>query len=144
MSFGLGILKPDCLKRGLEAEVYRMITSTGLRIIFKKRMLLNIQQLWGLYGKWSNEEFYPSLCQYMLSGEVEVFVVKGDEAIHTLQSIVGRKNTNTFPPECTIRGKFATSQRENIVHSTKSWQTFIEEAKVLLGDSAVQWINSLG
>ena len=138
MSFGLGILKPDCLRRGLETEVYRMITSAGLKIVFKKRMLLNMQQLHGLYGKWNNEEFYPSLCRYMLSGKVEVFVVEGNKAIYTLQSIVGRQNTNTYSPECTIRGKFATSKRENIVHSTKSWQTFVEEAKVLLGVEATQ------
>lgn len=140
MSFGIGLLKPDCIKRGLEMKVYDMMISVGLKIVFKKRMQLDPQKLHGLYGKWNYKEFYPDLCKYMMSGEVEVFIVEGDNAIFTLQSVVGEKNGSCYPKH-TIRGRFATSQRENIVHSTNDQQTFIEEVSLLLDTEARHWLG---
>ena len=133
------MLKPDCVRRGLEAIVYDMIVSAGLKIVFKKRMQLDPQKLHGLYGKWDYKEFYPNLCEYMMSDEVEVFIVEGDNAIFTLQSVVGEKNSSCYPKH-TIRGRFAISQRENVVHSTNDQQTFIEEVNLLLGTEAKRWL----
>jgi nucleoside diphosphate kinase len=136
MSYGFGILKPDCLKRKLEAKVYDMIT-TNLKIVFKKRMQLDPEIAEELYRDWVFMDFYPDLIKYMISGDVELFIVKGANAISRLESIVG--NSNSLNTDLTIRGKFATSLRENVIHSTKNQKTFVREAKLLLGTEANQW-----
>jgi len=81
MSYGIGILKPDCLKRKLEAEVYDMIIASNLKIAFKKRVQLSSEKVEELYRDWVNKDFYPGLLEYMLSAEVEIFIVEGDNAI---------------------------------------------------------------
>lgn len=139
MSYGLGILKPDCLKRKLETEVYDMIIASNLKIVFKKRIQLDLGLAEGLYQDWIAMDFYPSLIKYMLSGEVEIFIVEGEDAIYNLQSIVGG-HSSLLNPNLTIRGKFATSLRENVIHSTSNQRTFVRETKLLLGVEANQWI----
>lgn len=139
MSFGIGILKPDCLKRGLEAEVYDMIIASNLNIVFKKRTQLSIHKAEKLYEEWINHDFYSDLIQYMVSGEVEIFIVEGLDAIFKLQCIVGGHKSN-LSQELTVRGKFATSLRENVIHSTTNYETFLRETKLLLDNEANQWI----
>ncbi len=139
MSYGIGILKPDCLKRKLETEVYDMIIASNLKIVFKKRIKLDSKKVEELYKDWVLMDFFPSLLKYMISAEVEVFIVEGDDAITRLQSIVGGHGSS-LNSNLTIRGKFATSLRENVIHSTTNQETFIREAKLLLGIEASQWI----
>lgn len=139
MSYGIGILKPDCLKCKLETEVYDMIIASNLKIAFKKRMQLDLKRAEELYRDWVTRDFYPGLIKYMLSAEVEVFIVEGDNAISVLQSIVGGHDS-LLSPNLTIRGKFATSLRENVIHSTSNQETFVRETKLLLGVEANQWI----
>jgi len=139
MSYGIGILKPDCLKRKLEAEVYDMIIASNLKIAFKKRVQLSSEKVEELYRDWVNKDFYSGLLEYMLSAEVEIFIVEGNNAISELQSIVGGHDS-LLSPNLTIRGKFATSLRENVIHSTSNQETFIRETKLLLEVEANQWI----
>lgn len=139
MSYGIGILKPDCLKRKLETEVYDMIIASNLKIVFKKRMQLSFEKVEELYKDWINKDFYLDLIRYMLSGEVEIFIVEGDNAINELQSIVGGHDS-LLSPSLTIRGKFATSLTENIIHSTSNQKTFIKETTLLLETEASRWI----
>ncbi|MDI3496532.1 MAG: nucleoside-diphosphate kinase [Patescibacteria group bacterium] len=139
MSYGIGILKPDCLKRKLETEVYDMIIASGLKIVFKKRVQLSFEKVEELYRDWVSKDFYPGLLEYMLSAEVEIFIVEGDNAISELQSIVGGRDS-LLSPDLTIRGKFATSLRENIIHSTSNQETFVRETELLLEVEANQWI----
>lgn len=139
MSYGIGVLKPDCLKRGLEAEVYSMIIEYGLEIVFKRKMQLDTKMAEEFYYDWHDKDFYPNLVKYMVSSEIEVFIVKGDNAISRLQSIVGGHDS-LLDINLTIRGKFATSLRENVIHSTSNQRTFVRETKLLLGGEANQWI----
>ena len=139
MSFGIGILKPDCLKRRLETEVYDMIIASNLKIVFKKRTQLSLDKAKELYKEWADEDFYPDLIQYMISGEVEIFIIEGLNAISELQFIVGGHNSK-MSRELTIRGKFATSLKENVIHSTTNHETFVRETKLLLGNEANRWI----
>lgn len=139
MSYGLGILKPDCLKRKLETEVYDMIIASNLKIAFKKRVQLSSEKVEELYRDWVDKDFYPGLLEYMLSAEVEIFIVEGDNAIFELQTIVGGHDS-LLNQSLTIRGKFATSLRENVIHSTSNRKTFVREAKLLLEIEASQWI----
>ena len=141
MSFAVGFLKPDCLKRKLAKTIYSVVEASGLKVVFKKRMKLNPTIVEELYRDCENEDFYNGLCQYMVSGEVEVFIVKGDDAIERLQKLVGERGS-TNPSRNTIRGRFATSARENVIHSTTNREAFKREAKLLLGKEARKWLES--
>lgn len=141
MFFSIGFLKPDCLKRQIEQTVYDIIETDGLKIVFKKRMRLDIATIQELYRDWKNMEFYEGLCRYILSGEIEVFVVEGDDAVEHLQRVVG-KYDSVNPSQSTIRGRFAISKRENVIHSTANRETFKREAELLLGQETKKWTKS--
>ena len=140
MSFGLGILKPDCLKRKLEKEVYDIIIASDLKIVFKKKIQLTPANVQDLYIEWIDKDFYLNLFNYMLSGEVEIFIIEGEDAISKLQSIVGSCYSQGRK-ESTIRGRFATSITENVIHSTRDQLTFVRETKLLLEKEATQWVQ---
>lgn len=139
MNFSFGLLKPDCLRRGLEKSVYNIIEANDLKIIFKKRMSLNLAVVQEFYYQWKDKDFFEGLCEYMLSGEVEAFIVEGDNAIKRLEEISGGHGA-TGVYKNTIRGRFATSVRENIIHATTNEKTFKREAKILLEEKAKEWI----
>lgn len=140
MSFALGFLKPDCLRRGLEETVYDIIESGGLKIVFRKRLHLDVSNAQNLYYEWRGMDFYHGLCQFISSGEIEVFIAEGHDAIRHLQQMVGGHDLTLAP--LSIRGRFATSIRENVIHSTSNENTFARESALLLGEDAERWINS--
>ncbi len=140
MRYALGFLKPDCIKRNLEEIVYRIIETSGLRVVFKRRMSLDITMAEKLYSEWKDRSFYGPLCRYMVSGPIEVFIVEGDNAIERLQELVGECGS-VIASSNTIRGRFAISDRENVIHSTTNEKTFRREAELLLGEEAKKWIK---
>lgn len=140
MRYALGFLKPDCTERELEETVYRIIEASGLRVVFKKRMNLNIVVAEELYREWKDEEFYAGACHHITSGPIEVFIVEGEDTIERLGKLVGDYASSTPAPN-TIRGRFATSPMKNVVHSTTDEKTFEREAELLLGKEARRWLK---
>lgn len=136
--YALGFLKPDCIKRGISDEVYAIIKKAGLKVVYQAREYLDVSKIEIIYGMCINKPYYPELCEYMLSGPVEVFVVEGNNAISTLQSLVGERGSAN-PSRNTIRGKYATSARENVIHSTTDEATHNIEIDLLLSDLKLQY-----
>ena len=126
MDRSFGLLKPDCLKRGFEGEVFKMIENAGLRIITSKRVRLTEDQVAGVWPTCVGEPFYQEMLEFSLSGDSIVFIVEGDNAIDRLSNLVGHYDPK-IAKKCTIRGRFATSLTENIIHSTLNVETFWEE-----------------
>lgn len=132
VGYAIGFLKPDCLKRNISQEVYEIIENSGLKIVFKKRCYLSISIIESVYHMCRDEQYYPGLCEYLLSGPIEIYIVAGDDAINRLQEIVGERGC-AKPSVKTIRGTLATSARENVIHSTTDNETHNFEIDLLLG-----------
>ena len=89
MDRSFGLLKPDCLKRGFEGEVFKMIENAGLSIITSKRVRLTEDQVAGVWPTCVGEPFYQEMLEFSLSGDSIVFIVEGDNAIDRLSNLVG-------------------------------------------------------
>lgn len=126
MKYSFGLLKPDCLKRCLEEEVFEMIENAGLRIVTSKRVRLTEDQVAGVWPTCVGEPFYQEMLEFSLSGDSIVFIVEGDNAIDRLSDLVGHYDPK-IAKKGTIRGRFATSLTENIIHSTLNVEAFWEE-----------------
>lgn len=126
MKYSFGLLKPDCLKRGLVEEVFEMIESAGLRIVTSKQVRLTEAQVAGVWPTCVGEYFYEEMVEFSLSGDSIVFIAEGDNAIDRLSDLVGHHDP-AIAKEGTIRKRFATSLMENIIHSTLDEKTFWEE-----------------
>ena len=145
MEHSFGLLKPDCLKRGIEKEVLALVESAGLRIVAMKRVRLTRQQVDAVWPSCKREDFYEDMVEFSTSGDCIVFIVEGENAINRLKDIVGHYEPS-MAKEGTIRHLFGTSARENIIHSSKNEETykkekalfFREELKIAKGDGRIK------
>jgi len=126
MNYSFGLLKPDCTKRRLEKEVFKMIESAGLKIIANKRVRLGKKEVDIVWASCVEEDFYEEMLEFSLSGDSIVFIVEGEDAIARLNNLVGHYDP-AIAKEGTIRKRFATSLMENLIHSSSNEKAFWEE-----------------
>jgi len=139
MSLTIGFLKPDCLKRKLEKRIYEIIEQTGLYVRFKKRIRLTREQASMLYKRYKSKPWFEDTIVFIQSGEIEIFVAEGKNAIERLNTIVGETGSSRPSPN-TIRGRYAIDRKRNVVHATFDEKSFIKELKILLAFQEIKKI----
>src|SRR3989338_2928661 len=80
-SGALVILKPDCLRRNLTAELALAIASIGLSVDETRVRNLDDDLLGVIYRKIAKEYFYQDLVAFMKSGPCIALLVSGDDAV---------------------------------------------------------------
>ncbi|WAT25070.1 nucleoside-diphosphate kinase [Aerococcus urinaeequi] len=111
------MLKPDVLKRGLMGAIISRIEDQNYFIERAQVMELDKQMVAHHYAHLLNEDFYPELESYMLSGPVFAMVVTGDNVIDGMRKIIGATDPRDTAPH-TIRADFARNVTENAIHGS--------------------------
>ncbi|HCT97430.1 MAG TPA: nucleoside-diphosphate kinase [Aerococcus urinaeequi] len=111
------MLKPDVLKRGLMGAIISRIEDQDYFIERAQVMELDKQMVAHHYAHLLNEDFYPDLESYMLSGPVFAMVVTGDNVIDGMRKIIGATDPRDAAPH-TIRANFARNVTENAIHGS--------------------------
>ncbi|KAF3305686.1 nucleoside-diphosphate kinase, partial [Carnobacterium sp. PL24RED07] len=111
------MLKPDVLKRGLMGAIISRIEDQDYFIERAQVMELDKQMVAHHYAHLLNEDFYPELESYMLSGPVFAMVVTGDNVIDGMRKIIGTTDPRDAAPH-TIRADFARNVTENAIHGS--------------------------
>ncbi len=119
------MLKPDCIKRGLIGEVIARIERKGYKLLDAKMMNLSEEILREHYAHLVNKPFFPETVAYMTSGPVLGMIVEGENAVLGMRLLMGATKFEEGTAG-TIRGDFATSTGENIIHGSDS----IENAEI--------------
>lgn len=126
MGQSFGLLKPDCLKMGIENEVLGLIESSGLDIIAKKRVRLTRQDVDILWESCKKMDFYEEMVDFSTSGDCIVFIVEAENAINKLNDLVGHYEP-LVAKEKTIRHLYGTSAMKNVIHSSGDEETYKKE-----------------
>ncbi len=113
------MLKPDCIKRGLMGEVIARIEKKGYRITDAKMMNLDEAILREHYAHIADRPFFPEIVAYMTSGPVFGMVVEGENAVKGMRILMGATKFEEATAG-TIRGDYAFSTGENIIHGSDS------------------------
>lgn len=113
------MLKPDCVRRGLMGEVIARIERKGFAITEVKMMQLDEAILCEHYAHLTEKSFFPELVEYMTSGPVLGMIVEGDNVVKGMRILMGATKYEEAAAG-TIRGDFATSTTENIIHGSDS------------------------
>ncbi len=113
------MLKPDCVRRGLMGEVIARIERKGFAITEAKMMRLDEAILCEHYAHLTEKSFFPELVEYMTSGPVLGMIVEGDNVVKGMRILMGATKYEEAAAG-TIRGDFATSTTENIIHGSDS------------------------
>lgn len=131
MGYSFGVLKPDCLERGLETQIFSILKLSGLEVITAKRKRLSILEAEFLYDRCRKNNFFLDLISFMTSGDVLLYVVTGDgETIESLNKTIGHTNPK-LAESGTVRS-LGESVCRNLSHSTASEHTFQREVSYFL------------
>jgi nucleoside-diphosphate kinase len=115
----LAILKPDCVRKELVGEVLRRIQEAGFQIRALKMIRMSKAEAEGFYAVHEDKPFFDDLTDFMSGGPCVPVVLEKENAIEDFRALIGA----TDPDEAddgTIRGDFAGSIQENIVHGSDS------------------------
>lgn len=121
------IVKPDAVKRGLVGKVVSRIEDKGLKITGMRMMKFSRAMAERHYAEHKDQPFFRPLCKFICQGPSIVLRVEGENAVFATRGLMG--STKGAPPG-TIRGDFAASTMENLVHGSDSPKKALEELEM--------------
>jgi nucleoside-diphosphate kinase len=121
----LCIMKPDCVRKGLQGEVLSRIQKAGFKVLGFKQVRLTKEQAGAFYAVHKERPFYASLVEFMTSGPVVPVALQKENAIADYRTLIGATDPKEAA-EGTIRKLFADNKGENIVHGSDS----VENGKI--------------
>jgi nucleoside-diphosphate kinase len=116
------LVKPSAIQRGLIGELISRIERKGLRIAGIKMMQLTEEIINEHYAHLLQKPFFPAIKKSMTATPIIAVCVEGVGAVDVIRMLTGATNGRTAVPG-TIRGDFAMSVMENIVHTSDSPKT---------------------
>jgi len=129
----LSIVKPDGVAKNLIGEVYARFEKAGLKIVAARMMQLSRAQAEGFYAVHRERPFFKPLVEFMISGPVMVQVLEGEGAIKKNRDIMGATDPKKAD-KGTIRGDFAQTVDENMVHGSDAPETARQEIAYFFSD----------
>jgi nucleoside-diphosphate kinase len=113
------LLKPDAVQRRLVGEITARFERKGLRLAALKLVRAGRELAERHYAVHKGKPFYESLLVFLTSGPTVAMVWAGREAVAVARNLMGPTDGSKAPPG-TIRGDFALSVQNNLVHGSDS------------------------
>src|SRR3954452_20804039 len=113
------LLKPDCVQRRLVGTIIERFERKGLRLVALKLVQATRDLAEKHYAVHKGKPFYDSLLSFLTSGPTVALVWEGREAVTVGRTLMGPTDGTKAPP-ATVRGDFALSVQNNLVHGSDS------------------------
>ena len=113
------LLKPDAVQRRLVGAITGRFESKGLRLAGLKLIHTGRELAEKHYAVHKGKPFYESLLTFLTSGPTVAMVWEGREAVAVGRTLMGITDGAKAAPG-TIRGDFALSVQNNLVHGSDS------------------------
>src|SRR5947208_9387258 len=113
------LLKPDCVQRRLVGTIIQRLEQKGLRLAAMKLVQANRGLAEKHYAVHKERPFYKSLVEFVTSGPTVAMVWEGPEAVAVVRTLMGPTDGTKAAP-ATLRGDFALSVQNNLVHGSDS------------------------
>jgi nucleoside-diphosphate kinase len=120
------LLKPDCVQRRLVGTIIGRLEQKGLRLAGMKLVQTSRELAEKHYAVHKGRPFYESLVKFVTSGPTLALVVDGPSAVSVVRSLMGPTDGTKAPPG-TLRGDFALSIQNNLIHGSDSPETAAAE-----------------
>ena len=115
----LVLLKPDAVQRGLIGDILQRFERKALRVVGMRFMKAPQELAAKHYAEHKDRPFFPSLLQFITSSPLVALSLEGDDAVAVVRGLIGPTDGRKAPPG-TIRGDFANSKSNNLVHGSDS------------------------
>lgn len=113
------MIKPDAVRRKLVGEIISRIERRGLDITAIKRLTPSRELAERHYAVHKDKYFFSDLVDFVISGPVVAMVVEGENAVKVMRHTIGATDPDEALPG-TIRGDFALTRRQNVIHGADS------------------------
>jgi nucleoside-diphosphate kinase len=132
----LVLLKPDAMRRQLAGEILARFEGRGL-VIRAARLLAVDRELAGRhYEEHTDKPFFGELVDFITSSPTLALVLEGEGAIALVRTTIGATDPAKAAPG-TIRGDFALSMPDNLVHGSDSSESAAREVGLWFPDGVV-------
>lgn len=111
------MVKPDGVRRGLVGEILGRFERKGFRIVGLKMLRIGQELAEAHYAEHRDKPFFKGLVEFITSGPVVAFILEGPNAILEVRKMMGATHPKDALPG-TIRGDFATTIDENVIHGS--------------------------
>jgi len=128
----LVLVKGDGVRRKLVGEIIRRIEAKGLNLGDIQLMDVNRELAKEHYAEHREKPFFDELVDFITATPVVAMRVRGEGAIRVMRSLVGATNPAEAAPG-TIRGDFALSMPDNLVHGSDSPESAQRELGLFFG-----------
>jgi nucleoside-diphosphate kinase len=120
--------KPDAVERGLVGEVVGRLERKGLSLVAAELRQVDEELAELHYAEHQGKSFYGELVTFITRSPVFAMVVEGpDENTYLLiRKLVGATKVEDAEPG-SIRGDFATTTTENLVHASDGHESAARE-----------------
>ncbi|QDU62754.1 Nucleoside diphosphate kinase [Planctomycetes bacterium Pan216] len=144
----LVLIKPDGVARRLVGKIIARFEEKGLWILGMKHMAMSQEIADRHYAEHKEKPFFGDLCSFMTSSPLVALVLEGPESIALVRKLVGATKVAEAAPG-TIRGDFALSTQQNLIHASDSPESAEREIAIWFGDSELAdykpcdgaWVN---
>ncbi|MEM8875140.1 MAG: nucleoside-diphosphate kinase [Planctomycetota bacterium] len=126
------LCKPDAVKRRLVGEIVGRFEKKGFTVEQMKLMTLDRETAANHYAEHDGKPFFDSLLDFITSGPIVAMCIAGDDAISVCRLMMGATKFTEAAPG-TIRGDYAHSFTENLVHGSDSEASAERELKLFFG-----------
>jgi len=132
------LLKPDAVQRRVTGSIIQRFEHKGLRLVALKLVQASKDLAEKHYAVHKGKPFYDSLLQFLTSGPTVALVWEGREAVAVARTLIGPTDGAKAAP-ATIRGDYALSVQNNLVHGSDSPEN--AAAEIALWFSAAELVS---
>jgi nucleoside-diphosphate kinase len=127
--------KPDAVRRGLVGEVVSRLERKGLTLVAAELRTIDRPTAERHYEEHQDKPFFGELVDFICGGPVLAMVVEGpdDNTWHLVRTLMGKTNVDDAQPG-SIRGDFATTTQENLVHGSDGPESAAREIGIFFPD----------
>ena len=132
----LVLIKPDAMERALAGEILARLERRGLAVREAKLVTVDRELAEEHYAEHAEKPFFGELVEFITSGPTLALVLEGEGAIPVVRKTMGSTNPADACPG-SIRGQFALSMPDNLVHGSDSPESAEREIGLWFADGLV-------
>jgi nucleoside-diphosphate kinase len=129
----LVLIKPDAMQRALAGEILARFERRGLAIREARLVQVDRELAERHYAEHAEKPFFGELVEFITSAPTLALALEGEGAIAVVRKTMGATN----PADAcagSIRGEFALSMPDNLVHGSDSQESAERELQLWFGD----------
>lgn len=132
----LVLIKPDAVGRGLAGQILSRFEQRGLEMRAAKLLTVDRELAEQHYAEHKEKPFFGELVEFITSAPTLALVLEGEGAIATVRTTMGATNPADATPG-SIRGDFALSMPDNLVHGSDSPESAAREIALWFPDAGL-------